>query len=521
MSKSYRKSYIAEAAPAKNPAIKKGAEQLAKSIEKTLTTPTPTPAAKVAKKKLSYFDIKRPGTWSAIQNPPGDEGYNIGTWNGYKALTIDLIRAYYTEPKENLLVYGDAGIGKSATVLQVCKQVASEEGLEFANWGKSSSEKKMDMMTNPGKYFALVDVRTAGLEPSDIVGIPNINSAKEYLEVKQGPWIYYISRPETKGFLFFDEINQGSEQVLKAFFEVVYDRSASGTPLSDHLCIVAAGNLGGNYNNADIPPALTDRFTAGFLVIDAQDWLEWATKEGLDPLILGFVKSNPSVNFNVKLKGGQASDKLPTPRSMSQLSRSLQKIYRDYYHVESDGENTSFSEEPMMQAMARKAAQVCGPTWGNEFMAFVEHMWKLSLEEVLGHAERGELGAKSKQYVGAGKSHAIMGWLTSKIEAVATKLKAGEEATPDDEKVLTAIAIISNHLAKSAPEWLATLWSTFKYEMPTLWAGILEYLENGNYDPAIKQEFKTSTLNKLRLSITDISNITYDSNGQPQLKPKK
>jgi hypothetical protein len=206
---------------------------------------------------------------------------------------------------------------------------------------------------------------------------------------------------------------------------------------------------------------------------------------------------------------------------MSQLSRSLQKIYRDYYHVESDGENTSFSEEPMMQAMARKAAQVCGPTWGNEFMAFVEHMWKLSLEEVLGHAERGELGAKSKQYVGAGKSHAIMGWLTSKIEAVATKLKAGEEATPDDEKVLTAIAIISNHLAKSAPEWLATLWSTFKYEMPTLWAGILEYLENGNYDPAIKQEFKTSTLNKLRLSITDISNITYDSNGQPQLKPKK
>jgi hypothetical protein len=57
--------------------------------------------------------------------------------------------------------------------------------------------------------------------------------------------------------------------------------------------------------------------------------------------------------------------------------------------------------------------------------------------------------------------------------------------------------------------------------MPTLWAGILEYLENGNYDPAIKQEFKTSTLNKLRLSITDISNITYDSNGQPQLKPKK
>jgi hypothetical protein len=545
-------SRVNEADESSNPAITAAAQQIAGKVEAGLKSKSKAPVgpANPEKKKIGYFDVKNPGSWSAVETPPGDEGFNIGTWNGYKTLVIDLVRAYHADPKENLLVYGDAGIGKSATVLQVCRRMAEEEGKEFANWGKSSSEKKMDMMNHPEKYFALVDIRTAGLEPSDIVGIPNINSAKDYLEVKQGPWIYFISRPEASGFIFFDEINQGSEQVLKAFFEVVYDKSAAGTPISDRMSIVAAGNLGGIYNNADLPPALTDRFTAGFLIVDSHAWLRWAegSDDGdddvdslvastsrlatvaknpglkaprLDPLILGFVKSNPTENFNFKPVHGQPSNKLPTPRSMTALTRSLHKIYQDYYHVENTEDFAHFNAEPMMQAMARKAAHICGPHWGNAFMAFVEHMWKLTLEKVLGHAERGELGAKSKAYVGAGMTHAIMRWLTEKIRVTVESIKAGNPANAEDEKILTAVAIISNHLAKTAPEWLATLWSTFKYEMPDEWAVILEYLESGKYDDKIKKEFKTTTLNKLKLSITDISNITYDSNGQPQLKPKK
>jgi hypothetical protein len=77
---------------------------------------------------------------------------------------------------------------------------------------------------------------------------------------------------------------------------------------------------------------------------------------------------------------------------------------------------------------------------------------------------------------------------------------------------------MSNDLAKQAPEWLATLWSTFKYVMPQAWVGIMEFLEHGEYDPAVKQQFKTKTIPEIRLNVTNPENITYNSQGQPELK---
>lgn len=511
------RNVLVEAAPKATPTAKAVASKVVTDLKTPVATPTPART----KKRLSFDNIDSAiaGKWAAIEKPPGDLGNtNIGTWNGYKTLILDLIRAYHSEPKENLLVYGDAGIGKSATVLQVCKQLAAEEGREFANWGKSSSEKKVDIMANPAKYFVLWDIRVAGLEPSDIIGIPDINSAKEYLEIKQGPWIYSVSRPEAAGLLFFDEINQGSPQVLKAFFEVVYDKTIGTTPMSDRISIVGAGNLGSIYGNQDIPPALTDRFTAGFLVVDANAWLHWAESVQLDPLITGFVKSNPGDNFNFKPIAGQKSAKLPTPRSMEQLSRVLQKLYNEY---EQAGEQGINMPEPLMQAMARKAAHICGPDWGNEFMSYVEHIRTLTLKEILEHTKKGEFSSKSKAYIGAGKQHAIMQWFTDKLEGVAGRLKGGAEATPQDVELLTSVAIISNDLASQAPEWLATLWSTFKYVMPQAWVGIMEFLENGDYDPAVKQQFKTKTISTIRLNVTDPANITYNSEGQPEIKIKK
>jgi len=46
----------------------------------------------------------------------------------------------------------------------------------------------------------------------------------------------------------------------------------------------------------------------------------------------------------------------------------------------------------------------------------------------------------------------------------------------------------------------------------------MEFLENGNYDPAIKQQFKTQTIPAIRLGVTSPENITYNSQGQPELK---
>jgi len=537
--RAYKKIYLTEASPAAEPAPAATAksQQMAQKVETDIKKAASIqPERPNGRLKFDDFDAMVAGQWEGEAKPPGSED-NIGTWNGYKTLVLDLMRAYHSNPKENLLVYGDAGIGKSATVLHVAKQMAAEEGLELARWNKPTPGKQA-MIDNPEKYFGLWDVRTAGLEPSDIYGIPDLDSAKEYLVTKQLGWVWSVSRPGARGFLFFDELNQGSPQVLKAFFEVIYDHAIGGTPMSSRICICAAGNLGRTWGNVPIPPALTDRFSAGFLIVDAKEWLHWAEggvayvppagssvpeeeseeNHSLDQLIIGFVKSDPEDNFSFRPVEGSPSSKLPTPRSMTRLSWTLQKLYKDYKHA---GQEGIHMPESLMAAMGRKASHICGPDWANRFMAYVQHVRTLTIQEIIEHTKRGEFGTNKKypgyrEYIGAGKQHAILQWFTNKLEKTALKLKAGNAPTPEDIETLVAVAIVSNDLAKQAPEWLGTLWSTFKYTMPQAWVAIMEFLENGNYDPAVKQQFIQKTVPQMRHTVTKPENISW-VNGQPTL----
>ena len=212
------------------------------------------------------------------------EQTDLPTFN-YKSLALYINFAYINIGKDGkkqpLLIYGDPGIGKSEVVIGIAERIAESRGREYVSWSKASNAKKMELIKNPSKYFALIDVRVNKLEPVDFVGIPDIGSEAEYLETKQMKWLYFMSLPDADGFLFLDEMNQGSEQTLKALYEVVNDRSAGGTSFSPNFAIIGAGNLGAEFENP-IPPALTNRFTAGILIADPESWLEWAEESGID-----------------------------------------------------------------------------------------------------------------------------------------------------------------------------------------------------------------------------------------------
>jgi MoxR-like ATPase len=399
------------------------------------------------------------------------EQTNLPTYN-YKSLYLFLNMAYDT--KEPLLIYGDPGIGKSDVVRNLSESIAKSKGRKYENWNKTSNEQKQDILKNPREYFVLIDVRTAQLEPTDLIGIPDISSKAGYLETKQPKWIWYMSQPESDGILFLDELNQGSEQILKALFELVNDRSAGGISFSEDFSLVAAGNLGAEFNDP-IPQALTNRFSAGVLIADPEGWLEYATQAGIDKRIIAFVKSNTKDNFYVKPKN--PDDPFPSPRQMTKLSKQLKHIYTVFQNARKQGRSIGVD---LYKVIGDKAAQLCGVEWARKFMTFLQYIRDFDIKAIMQNIDK-----LPKEQVD--KLHALMVFIVNKARIPGKKLENNEKLTPDDVEIIHGIVKISNVVKK---EFKVILWSLIKRELPPgMIAPIMEYIVNGDYDPKDKETF--------------------------------
>ena len=415
------------------------------------------------------------------------EQTDLPTFN-YKSLALYINFAYINIGKDGkkqpLLIYGDPGIGKSEVVIGIAERIAESRGREYVSWSKASNAKKMELIKNPSKYFALIDVRVNKLEPVDFVGIPDIGSEAEYLETKQMKWLYFMSLPDADGFLFLDEMNQGSEQTLKALYEVVNDRSAGGTSFSPNFAIIGAGNLGAEFENP-IPPALTNRFTAGILIADPESWLEWAEESGIDKRIIGFVKSAPGENFYAKPKN--PDDPFPTPRQITKLSHQLKRLYAYYGQQARQGKDVGV---PIYKAIGDTAAGLCGVYWARKFLTFLKHIRAFDFKQIV--KDTSKLSKESKD-----KLHALVVFVVGKLRfATSSMIKSGEQVSPNDVEIMEGVAKISNALSK---EWTLILWNMIKRELPQPnFEAALKFYVKGDYDPATKQQFNQKTLPEMK-----------------------
>lgn len=330
----------------------------------------------------------------------------------YKKLALYIEMSYDT--KKPLLIYGEPGLGKSSLVQRFAKNVAAEKHREFIFWNKTNDDEKLTVLENPGKYFVLVDIRAAQIEPTEIQGIPDIHTAKQYIANKKPSWVYLLSQHDTDGILFLDEINQGARQVLNAFFEVVLDRSAGGTYFSKQIAVMAAGNLG--HGNEPIPQALTNRFTCGVLVGDPKSWLEWAEEINLNKYIVSFVKSDPESNFFVRPKN--ESDPFPTPRQMEVLSKRMESAYQKFATAKRNKQKMPVS---LLTVIGDAASGLCGVEWGRKFIEFIKYIQTFNLREVIKNA--GSL--KSEK---ADKFYALSIFMTNKIRNSMRTVKGRSEA---------------------------------------------------------------------------------------------
>ena len=201
------------------------------------------------------------------------------------------------------LLRGPTGVGKS----HISKGIADELGLPF------------------------VDVRGSTMDEAKVGGIPDFETSKERGVSTFCLPSWYVRACKEPVVLMLDELNRSMPQVQQAFFQIVLDRElgndVDGVPMRLHpeTRIIAAVNVGNEYDVNDMDPALLRRFWVADLEPTVGDWIDWATDFGLDPILVEFVQQNPE-HWRVDPSEVEPGTVCPTPASWHRLNETLESM---------------------------------------------------------------------------------------------------------------------------------------------------------------------------------------------------
>lgn len=170
------------------------------------------------------------------------------------------------------LLVGSPGMGKS----QLYQQIANEHNL------------------------LLIDLRLGQCDITDLNGFPKIEGDKAgYLPMDTFP-IEGDPIPEGyKGWmLLFDELTSAPPSLQAASYKIILDRKVGKYNLHKNVVVCAAGNL--ETDNAVVETmstALQSRMIHFELAVNSEDWLNWATENGIDYRITSYINFKPNALY--------------------------------------------------------------------------------------------------------------------------------------------------------------------------------------------------------------------------------
>lgn len=208
------------------------------------------------------------------------------------------------EKKITVCLIGETGVGKTPIVEQ---WVASKGGyLKILNLGHLNSDDLSMSMFNPeGTQYDFVP-------PTWLV---ELNEQAEKCGI---------------ALLYFDEWNRGDKNVVNSLFTVPDERRIHGFKLHPNVLVAAAMNPSdGSYlvNQAERDPAIRKRLNFVFVTPDLSGWLDWGAANGMDELVLRFVRGQATMFYDVAAR--DAGKAFPCPANwekVSNLTKSARKI---------------------------------------------------------------------------------------------------------------------------------------------------------------------------------------------------
>jgi hypothetical protein len=393
--------------------------------------------------------------------------YNIPTSNTKMLVTLLNISIITQQP---MLVYGDAGIGKSGVIQQAIK-ASTPPNRTFIKW-KDIVERIDEFLAGPDvkKYYVMFDMRASEYLPEDIRGIPDIRSKSKSLKYKPPGWVAWCTHPDAAGVMFFDELNRGITPTLNALLQVTLDRVIVEKPVAAGVAMLAAANLGGEFNGAnELDPALRNRFSLGAFVPDPESWIEYAQLNGVHPDVIDFVKVNAtgkqkSGGFNAfyQVPNGPQDQAFVTPRSLVMFSTAYKALHDMYDKSVERGEKPDANF--YLKATETKASQYCGNPWGTAFATFVRNMALFDLDDLAYKTETQSIDDLAKDpKTGAISISTTNSYISFVGRALLYNLRPDVRYTPEGIKNLMSISRI---LPKFRSEGIGQIRSTLKVAHP-------------------------------------------------------
>lgn len=215
----------------------------------------------------------------------------------------------------SVLLKGPHGIGKSQLGRQVAALVRKElrQREEFKN-----------------VVFPVIDRRLSQVTEGDIIGLPSTDG--EVTRFNPPDW--YKKACQEPCWLFLDEINRATPEVMQAAFQIVLDRELNGWKLHPETRVMSAINAGASYTVNEVDPALLDRFWCVELNATKKDWATWAKNKPTEgdvehahmqfnvlPVIVDFI--NNEEKWLDPAKNADPSVVEPSRRSWDRMSLAL------------------------------------------------------------------------------------------------------------------------------------------------------------------------------------------------------
>lgn len=287
-----------------------------------------------------------------------------------------------------LFICGGPGIGKSAIPRQVFRQVAVDEGRMFREWADLTLNEKVECVRNPEKYWIFADMRTSQMDTTSLTGIPNMANT-EMLENIPYSWVVYFTNQESRGCIFFDEINLAAPIVQSITYSAIHDRVISDRRLGPKVYVFAAGNRAQDKAHTfDMPLPLRDRFAEAEVSIDDQAWLKWAAKSGINSHLTAFINWKPANLYNADTV---KSEKPSTPRGVERASRLLRDM-----RIEDFEDNNSSS--PNQDKIHMLVSISCGESFATEFQAYCKVYRQLDWNAIIANPQSVNGMSLDKQY---------------------------------------------------------------------------------------------------------------------------
>jgi len=221
---------------------------------------------------------------------------------------IEVLPIVYRTKDVPVLVLSHTGIGKTQSVQYFCE----DNGLEYKN------------------------VRLAYIEAQDIVGFPQIKHNKMvYIQPEFLPHAH-----DTRGILFFDEINRARIDVLQAVFQLILERElgvgdAKGEIYrvpKDWFIIASQNPDTEEYYVSPMDAALFNRFLIIPVEYNENAYKEFIRQSGslYHPQLSNFIQEE---NFRIKNEEINNIEIHPTPRSFELFNKVLTKMLPGEFHL--------------------------------------------------------------------------------------------------------------------------------------------------------------------------------------------